>query len=120
VGGVTSEVLCYYGSEEARFYLKHQRDGYFTSELFLEQVGKAVDIFEEKYPGVTGMFTFDNAPSHCKKADDVLNPDRMNVSDGGKQPFMRDTLWNSQVQRMTTDEGLQKGMRQVLEWIHMA
>ena len=27
-------------------------------------------------------------PSNCKKPDDYLNPDEMNVSDGGKQPFM--------------------------------
>ena len=52
--------------EEARLYLEHQTDGYFTNQLFLQQVGKTVDIFEEKYPGVTGMFIFDNAPSHVK------------------------------------------------------
>ena len=101
--------------EEARLYLEHQTDGYFTNQLFLQQVGKTVDIFEEKYPGVTGMFIFDNAPSHFKKADDVLNPDKMNVSDGGKQPFARDTVWNGQIQKMTTQDGSQKGMRSVLE-----
>ena len=106
--------------EEARLYLEHQTDGYFTNQLFLQQVGKTVDIFEEKYPGVTGMFIFDNAPSHVKKADDVLNPDKMNVSDGGKQPFARDTVWNGQIQKMTTQDGSQKGMRSVLEEIPMA
>ena len=64
-----------FGSEESRLYLEHQTDGYFTNQLFLEQVSKAVDIFEEKYPDAIGMFMFDNAPSHCKKSDDVLNPD---------------------------------------------
>ena len=27
-------------------------------------LNKAVDLFEEKHPGVLGMFIFDNAPSN--------------------------------------------------------
>lgn len=61
------------------------------------------------------MFIFDNAPSHTKKPDDCLNPDKMNISDGGKQPFMRDTVWNGRTQKMTLSDGRQKGMRSVLE-----
>jgi hypothetical protein len=101
--------------EEARLYMEHQTEGYFTNTLFMDQVEKAVDIFELKYPGAIGMFIFDNAPSHCKKPDDCLNPSKMNVSDGGKQPFMRDTEWDGQVQKMTLSDGRQKGMRAVLE-----
>ena len=101
--------------EEARLYMEHQSEGYFTNDLFLDQVRQAMSIFERKYPGVIGMFIFDNAPSHVKKPDDSLNVDRMNVSDGGKQPFMRDTTWNGQVQRMVLEDGRQKGMKRVLE-----
>ena len=97
--------------EEARLFMEHQSEGYFTNDHFLGQVSKALDIFERKYPSVVGMFIFDNAPSHCKKAGDCLNPDKMNVSDGGKQPKMRDTQWTGQVQRMTLEVGTQKGMR---------
>jgi hypothetical protein len=61
------------------------------------------------------MFIFDNAPSHLKKPDDCLNPDKMNVSDGGKQPFLRNTVWNGAVQTMTLEDGRQKGMRHVLD-----
>ena len=50
-----------------------------------------------------------------KRPDDALNADRMNVEDGGKQPFMRDTVWHGHTQKMVTDEGVQKGMRTVLE-----
>lgn len=50
-----------------------------------------------------------------KKPDDALNAERMNVKDGGKQPFMRDTVWNGDHQSMVTDDGVQKGMRTVLE-----
>lgn len=38
----------------------------------------------------------------------------MNISNGGKQPRMRDTVWNGEVQDMTLNDGQQKGMRQVL------
>ena len=31
------------------------------------------------------------------------------------QPFMRDTVWNGEVQGMVSDDGTQKGMRTVLE-----
>lgn len=56
-------------------------------------------MFEKKYPHCQGVFIFDNAPSHKKKADNALNVDRMNVRDGGKQPFMRETIYNGEVQK---------------------
>ena len=62
--------------EEARLYLEHQTEGFFTNDMFLDQVGKAVDIFESKYPDAVGMFVFDNAPSHRKKPDDCLHPEK--------------------------------------------
>ena len=84
----------------------------FTSSI---QVHKAISLFEKKYPEAQGIFIFDNAPSHMKKPEDALNVERMNVRDGGKQPFMRDTVWDGETQQMTTAEGLQKGMKTVLE-----
>ena len=41
--------------------------------------------------------------------------EKMNVSDGGKQPVLRDTVWDGQVQKMTLEDGTQKGMKRVLE-----
>ncbi len=49
-----------------------------------------------------------------KKPENALNVEHMNMKDGGKQPFMRDTTWNGQVQCMVTDEGIQKGLKTVL------
>ncbi len=72
-------------------------------------------MFEQKYPHCQGFFIFDNAPSHMKRPDDALNVHSMNVRDGGKQPFMRDTMWNGTVQRMVTDDGIQKGLKTVLQ-----
>ena len=41
--------------------------------------------------------------------------DRMNVRPGGKQPVMRDAIFNGQVQSMVLPDGQPKGMRLVLE-----
>ena len=60
--------------------------------MFLQQVTTAVHVFECKFPGVTGVFLFDNAPSHRKYPPDGLNPAHMNVYPGGKQAIMRDSL----------------------------
>ena len=103
------------GDVEARLYLEHQTQGYFTNTMLIDQVKKALDIFELKYPGALGLFIFDNAPSHRKKPDNSLNPDQMNVKDGGRQPRMRDTVWNGGIQTMTLPDGKQKGMKRVLE-----
>ena len=51
---------------------------------------------------------FYNAPSHKKIVDNPLNVEKMNASSGGKQPVMRDTVWNGNVQRMVLDYGRPK------------
>ncbi|KZT32519.1 hypothetical protein SISSUDRAFT_1072510 [Sistotremastrum suecicum HHB10207 ss-3] len=50
------------------------RDGYFDGDDFLAQVDTAIDVFEEKYPlgNVVGLFAFDNAPSHQRRAPNGL------------------------------------------------
>ena len=47
----------------ARKSIETQRDGYFNDDMFIAQVA---DIFEWKFPGICGIFLFDNAPSHKK------------------------------------------------------
>ena len=39
----------------------------------------------------------------------------MNVSQGGKQPVMRETVWNGQPQSLVLNNGTPKGLRLVLE-----
>ena len=107
--------LLEYGGEKARLLLEHQTDGYFNNDMLLTQVQKAITIFEAKYPVAQGLFIFDHAPSHMKKPEDSLNAERMNVKDGGKQPFMKNTVWMGCDQEMVTSQGIQKGMRTVLE-----
>ena len=74
----------------ARLYLETQKDGYINDK-FIEQVKIAIDIFNTKFPGITGIFLFDNAPSHKKYPADGLSVANMNVYPGGKQAVMRDT-----------------------------
>ena len=39
----------------------------------------------------------------------------MNISDGGKQPFLRDTMWDGKPQKLVTSSGIQKGLKSLLE-----
>ena len=54
------------------------RDGYFKAEDLIAQVDRAMDIFEAKTNGLAqGLFMFDNAPSHLKRADDAISSRKM-------------------------------------------
>ena len=103
------------GEESARLLLETNKDGYFNNELLIKQVEKTIDIFQRIHPDCRGIFLFDNAPSHRKVADDALNGDKMNVGPGGKQPKMRDTVWEGHVQKMVDRNGIPKGMKAILE-----
>ncbi|KIO30087.1 hypothetical protein M407DRAFT_69583 [Tulasnella calospora MUT 4182] len=69
------------GSREARLLFRagKNRDGWFDSEDILQQTDLAIDLFEENFPlgNVIGLFCFDNAPSHQKRAPDALSARRM-------------------------------------------
>ena len=67
-------------SREARVFFKAgiNRDGYFGAENLLQQVDYAIDIFEGKSKGLAqGLFLFDNAFSHQKRAADALSARKM-------------------------------------------
>jgi hypothetical protein len=56
------------------FKLGKQRDGWFSANDLLTQVDRTIDIFEGLTKGwAQGLFLFDNAPSHRKRADDVIS-----------------------------------------------
>ena len=52
---------------------------------------------------------------HTAFAEDALIASKMNKGPGGKQPKMRDTVWNGQPQTMTLPDGRPKGAALVLE-----
>lgn len=94
------------------------KDGYFNNARLMQQMEKALPVMEERFPGKKLVFIFDNAPSHRKKAENALNVSEMNVNPGGKQPIIRSTTWNNNVQHMAFRsgrlKGVPKGMKQVL------
>jgi len=103
------------GDEMAPVMLEIQRDGYFNNNHLMCQVERAVDIFERVHPQACGILIFDNAPMYRKVAEDALCVEKNNVGSGGKQPLMRDTMFNGQVQRIVDSNGIPEGMKLVLQ-----
>ena len=88
-----------------------QREGYWNSDRFMEQVAKAMKIAEVKYPSAQGyqhIWCFDHSCGHTAFANDALIASKMNKAPGGKQPEMRDTVWNGQSQTMALPDGRPK------------
>ena len=72
--------LAHSSYSEARIFFKpgKNRDGWFSAMELLAQVDPAIDIFEDLTKGwAQGLFLFNNAPSHQKRADNVLSARRM-------------------------------------------
>ena len=64
------------------------REGYWTQDRFIDQMEKAVQIAEIKYPKVEGwrhVWVFDHSSCHAAMADDALDVSKMNVKPGGIQ-----------------------------------
>ena len=104
---------------QARQFLEYggEREGYWTSQKFMEQMAKAVKIAEFKYNTTTHtiVWIFDQSSCHKVFAPDALNVNKMNVLPGGAQAKLRDTVWAGKVQRMVFSLGVAKGMKRVLE-----
>lgn len=65
---------------QARILFKagKNREGYFGAKELHQQVNNAIDIFEKKTNGsAQGLFMFDNAPSHQKRAPDAVSARKM-------------------------------------------
>ena len=104
----------------ARVLLEYgeSKEGYWTSDRFMGQIEKAVEIAEVKYPlseGWKQVWIFDHSSCHGAMADDSLDVSKMNVNPGGKQRVMRDGFWNGKPQKMNYALGIPKGLRTVLE-----
>ena len=93
------------------------REGYWTGAKFMTQIERAVQIAEYKYPLAmhTLVWLFDQSSCHRAYAPDALNVANMNVKPGGAQALMRDTIWNGKKQTLIDENGVAKGMKQVLE-----
>ncbi len=105
---------------EARAFLEYgeNREGYWNSEKFMNQIKMAVKIAEAKYPKCDNwrhVWIFDHSSCHSAMPDDALDVSKMNVNPGGKQRIMRDGFWDGKVQRMNYAIGIPKGLRVILE-----
>ena len=65
--------------------------------MFIVQVKHAIKIFERVL-----LVIFDNAFSHTKFSEDALNAANMNLYPKGKQPVLRESLWDGKVQKNDT------------------
>ncbi len=104
----------------ARQFLEYgeSREGYWTSDKFVEQVARAVKIANIKYPKSNGwrvVWIFDHSSCHAAMADDSLDVNQMNVKPGGKQRKMRDGVFDGKIQKMIMSNGVAKGLKMVLE-----
>ena len=75
---------------QARQLLEYgkSKDGYWTSEHFMEQMEKAVKIADFKYPKSDGwrcFWIFDHSSCHVCLLSDALDVNQMNVYPGGRQ-----------------------------------
>ena len=89
---------------QAREFLEYgeSKEGYWTSDKFMEKVRMAVKIAEVKYPqskGCEHVWIFDHSSCHSAKADDSLDVSKMNVNPGGKQHVMRDRFYYGKLQQ---------------------
>ena len=72
---------------------EYGKDNYWTGDKMVDHAVKEVAlIFPYAFPGCQALFAFDNASSHCCFAEDALIASKMNLSPGGKQPLMRNTI----------------------------
>jgi len=114
-------------SKEAQqiIYPGSNGDAWWDCEQLIEQVKKkAIPVFEEAHPGCQALFIFDQSSAHAALPPDALKAFEMNKSNGGAQCRQKDTVipnsdafpeYRGHVQKMTTENGKQKGLQQTLE-----
>jgi len=112
--------------EDARkiIYPGSQGDKWWDMEQLIEQVKSAITIFNKAHPDSVALFVFDCSSAHAALAPDALHAFDMNKSNGGKQHRQHDTVipmsnpdptHRGKPQKMTDEQGQQKGLKQVLE-----
>ena len=105
-------------------YPGSQGDAWRDTDQLLVQMADAIEVFELAHPGKQALFIFDQSSAHASLPPDALKAFEMNKSDGGKQRKQRDTIipesnpvaeHRGKAQKMTLENGQQKGMQRVLE-----
>ena len=91
--------------------------------MYLKIIQHAIPIFEVTHPNAIGIFAFDNFTLYGTFTPDALVASYININPGEKQPKMRNTIFNRQVQSMNFPDNCwdltfwkkPKGLKQVLE-----
>ena len=93
------------------FKLGQNHDGYWNNERFMKQMKVAIKIAEMKYPLSTynHVWVFDHSSGHTAFERDAFVASWLNKKPGGKQPPMRDTIWNGMPQKLVMEDGTPKG-----------
>jgi hypothetical protein len=95
-------------------------DGYWTNDDLVKQLDAVMPLFARYHPEQDCLFMFDNSQNHKAKAPGGLSADAgkhgINLSDGGKNTLpLRDTIFDGVVQRMQRPDGVQKGIKTILQ-----
>ena len=99
-------------------------DAWWDTTQLLAQVKTSIAIFDEAHPNCQALFIFDQSSAHASLAPDALRAFEMNKSNGGKQRKQKNTIiplnnpdprYRGKLQKMTLDNGVPKGLQQVLE-----
>lgn len=81
----------------------------------MAQIKDAAVLAEVKYPRDQGyklVWLFDHSSCHGAYTKNAF---KMNMKPGGKQPVMRNTIWNGKEYSMVFNIGVPKGLLQVLK-----
>lgn len=95
----------YATSRTGKTLLGVEHDGWWTNDLVVAQLKQTIDIFEITHPDQIGVFLFDNSTGHNAFADDALIARKMNSLPGGKQPLMRETVFDGHRQSLVFEQG---------------
>ena len=91
-----------------------EKEGYWTSERFMEQIQNAANIADIKYGcSYTIVWLFDQSSCHRKFDELSLQASKILVKDGGSRR-VRDTVWAGRPHSMVNAGGSAKGLRTIL------
>ena len=104
-------------SARVLFEYGKSKEGYWTNELFMKQIEKAIKVAETKYPPrvYKHVWIFDHSCGHTAYSPDALVVSRLSKKPRGKQPAMGDTTWAGKPQKLVMDTGTPKGAALILK-----
>ena len=74
---------CWITAQDPKRIIKpgKNKDGWWNSDMFMEQIPIAIDSFEFAFPGKIGVFLVDHSSGHAAMSNDALNVNVLLVGD---------------------------------------